>query len=255
MTELRGFYTLWSREVRRYLRDRIRIISSFFQPLLWLVIFGTGFRFSGQIGGISYQEYIFPGIIGQALLFTSMFMGISVIWDKEFGFMKEILVAPISRVSIFLGKMIGDSTDALIQGTIVFALGILIGIKIDPITFLASLPVMLLVTFGLVSIGLTIASFIGSLESFGAIQSFINLPLFFLSGALFPVTGPGIPDWLLTISRLNPLTYGVDALRTIILGDAWQSLQLQPLYANLAVVGVFDVIMIAIGTWAFTRMK
>jgi ABC-2 type transport system permease protein len=114
---------------------------------------------------------------------------------------------------------------------------------------------MLLVTFGLVSIGLTIASFIGSLESFGAIQSFINLPLFFLSGALFPVTGPGIPDWLLTISRLNPLTYGVDALRTIILGDAWQSLQLQPLYANLAVVGVFDVIMIAIGTWAFTRMK
>jgi ABC-2 type transport system permease protein len=184
-----------------------------------------------------------------------MFMGISVIWDKEFGFMKEILVAPISRVSIFLGKMIGDSTDALIQGTIVFVLGILIGIKIDPVTFLASLPIMLLVTFGLVSIGLTIASFIGSLESFGAVQSFINLPLFFLSGALFPLAGPGIPDWLLTISRVNPLTYGVDALRTIILGNAWQSLQLQPLYVDLAVVGVFDVIMIVVGTWTFARMK
>jgi len=255
MTEFRGFYTLWFREVKRYLRDRVRIISSFFQPLLWLVIFGTGFRVSAQIGGLNYQEYIFPGIIGQALLFTSMFMGISVIWDKEFGFMKEILVAPISRVSIFLGKMIGDSTDALIQGTIVFFLGIMLGIKIDPITFLACIPVMLLITFGLVSIGLTIASFMGSLESFGAIQSFINLPLFFLSGALFPVTGPGVPEWLQTISKLNPLTYGVDALRTITLGDTWQPLQLQPLYANLAIVGAFDVIMIIIGTWAFTRMK
>jgi ABC-2 type transport system permease protein len=231
----------------------VRIISSFFQPLLWLVIFGTGFRFSGQIGGLNYQEYIFPGIIGQALLFTSMFMGISVIWDKEFGFMKEILVAPISRVSIFLGKMIGDSTDALIQGTIVFFLGIMLGIKIDPITFLACIPVMLLITFGLVSIGLTIASFMGSLESFGAIQSFINLPLFFLSGALFPTTGPSIPEWLQIASKVNPLTYGVDALRTITLGEAWQPLQ--ALHVNLAIVGVFDAIMIIIGTWAFTRMK
>jgi ABC-2 type transport system permease protein len=255
MTELRGFYTLWFREVKRYLRDRIRIVSSFFQPLLWLVIFGTGVRFSGQIGGLNYQEYIFPGIIGQALLFTSMFMGISVIWDKEFGFMKEILVSPVSRVSIFLGKMIGDSTDAVLQGTIVFLLAVLLGIKVDPITYLAALPVMVLITFGLVSIGLTIASFMGSLESFGAIQSFINLPLFFLSGALFPLTGPGIPEWLQIASKVNPLTYGVDALRTIILGGAWEPLQLQPLYANLAVVGAFDVVMIIIGTWAFNRMK
>ena len=253
MTELRGFYTLWFREVKRYLRDRVRIISSFFQPLLWLVIFGAGFRFSGQIGGLNYQEYIFPGIIGQALLFTSMFMGISVIWDKEFGFMKEILVSPVSRGSIFLGKMIGDSTDAVLQGTIVFLLAILLGIKVDPITYLAALPVMVLITFGLVSIGLTIASFMGSLESFGAIQSFINLPLFFLSGALFPLTGPGIPEWLQIASKVNPLTYGVDALRTIILGEAWQPLQ--ALHVNLAIVGVFDVIMIIIGTWAFTRMK
>jgi ABC-2 type transport system permease protein len=255
MSELRGFYTLWFREVKRYLRDRVRIISSFFQPLLWLVIFGTGVRFSGQIGGINYQDYIFPGIIGQALLFTSMFMGISVIWDKEFGFMKEILVAPVSRVSIFLGKMIGDSTDAVIQGTIVFILAILLGIKVDPITYIVALPVMVLITFGLVSIGLTIASFMGSLESFGAVQSFINLPLFFLSGALFPLIGPGIPEWLQIASRVNPLTYGVDALRTIVLGAAWQPLELQPLYANIAVVGVFDVVMIIIGTWAFNRMK
>jgi ABC-2 type transport system permease protein len=256
LTELRGFYTLWLREVKRYLRDRTRIVSSFVQPLLWLVIFGAGFGMRFVIPGGNYQQYLFPGIIGQTLLFTSMFMGISVIWDREFGFMKEILVAPISRFAIFLGKMVGDSTDALIQGIIVFGLGLLLGISIDPVAFLLSIPVMLLITFGLVSIGLIIASFMGSLESFGAIQTFINLPLFFLSGALFPINGPlaqGVPNWLQTASIFNPLTYGVDALRSILLGGTYASLQ--PLWVNIAVVCGFDVAMIAVGTWAFTRMK
>jgi len=252
VTEIRGVYTLWLRETKRYLRDRVRIFSSFFQPLLWLVIFGTGIRFSGTIGNLTYQEYIFLGIIGQTLLFTSMFMGISVIWDREFGFLKEILVAPISRFSIFLGKMLGDSTDALIQGTIVFALGTLLGIQLNLLIFLEVLPIMLLITFGLVSIGLTIASFIGSLESFGVIQSFINLPLFFLSGALFPIRGD-IPVWLQIAPSFNPLTYGIDALRTVVLGNAW--VPLHDLHYNLLVVGFFDVIMIIIGTWAFSRRK
>jgi ABC-2 type transport system permease protein len=258
VTEIRGFYTLWLREVKRYLRDRTRVVSSFFQPLLWLVVFGTGvaaaFRGGIQIPGLMYQELIFPGIVGQTLLFTSMFMGISVIWDKEFGFMKEILVAPISRFSIFLGKMIGDSTDALIQGVIVLALGFALGFRIDPVAFLLCLPLMLLITFGLVSIGLIIASFMGSLESFGAIQSFINLPLFFLSGALFPVVGSGV-EWLEIAARANPLTYGVDALKTVILGASYAPLQIQPLLVDIGIVGAFDLIMIAIGTWAFSRMK
>jgi ABC-2 type transport system permease protein len=256
MTELRGLYTLWLREVKRYVRDRTRIVSSFMQPLLWLLIFGVGIGASLRavpVPGLSYQQMIFPGIVGQTLLFTSMFMGISIIWDKEFGFMKEILVAPVSRFSIFIGKMVGDSTDALIQGVIVLFLGLALGIGVDPFTFLACVPVMLLITFGLVSIGLTIASFMGSLESFGAIQSFINLPLFFLSGALFQVQS--LPQWMQDISTLNPLTYGVDALRTIILGGAWQPYQLQPLAVDLGVIVGFDVIMIAIGTWAFGRMK
>jgi len=253
MSEIKGIYTLWLREVKRYLRDRVRIISSFFQPLLWLVIFGSGIRFSGNIGELSTQQYIFPGIIGQTLLFTSMFMGISVIWDKEFGFMKEIMVAPISRASIFLGKMLGDSTDAVVQGIIVFILGFLLGIKLDVIIFIEVLPIMLLTTFGLVSIGLTIASFMESLESFGVIQSFINLPLFFLSGALFPVRGESVPVWLTTVSNFNPLTYAVDALRTIILGGNWQPLY--PLYYNLAILCAFDIIMITIGTFAFSRRK
>jgi ABC-2 type transport system permease protein len=253
MSESRGIYTLWLREVKRYLRDRARIISSFVQPLLWLVIFGTGVRFSLGITGLSYQQYIFPGIIGQTLLFTSMFMGISVIWDREFGFMKEILVAPISRISIFLGKMFGDSTDAVVQGIIVFVLGLLLGLRLNAIMFLEALPIMLLITFGLVSIGLTIASFIGSLESFGVIQSFINLPLFFLSGALFPVRGENVPAWLTMVSNFNPLTYGVDALRTIILGQIWQPLY--PLQVDVAIISIFDIAMIIIGTLAFSRKK
>jgi ABC-2 type transport system permease protein len=253
MSEIKGIYTLWLREVKRYLRDRARIISSFFQPLLWLVIFGSGIRFTEGVGTLSTQQYIFPGIIGQTLLFTSMFMGISVIWDREFGFMKEIMVAPISRVSIFLGKMLGDSTDAVVQGIIVFLLGFLLGFRLDVIVFLEVLPIMLLITFGLVSIGLTIASFMESLESFGVIQSFINLPLFFLSGALFPVRGESVPVWLSTVSNFNPLTYGVDALRTIILGGDWQPLY--PLYYSLAIICVFDVMMIVIGTYAFSRRK
>jgi ABC-2 type transport system permease protein len=253
MSEMRGLYTLWLREIKRFLRDRTRLISSFIQPLLWLVIFGAGFGTRFLIPGLNYQQYIFPGIIGQTLLFTSMFMGISVIWDKEFGFMKEILVSPVSRFTLFLGKMLGDSTDALIQGVIVFAFGTLLGVAFDPIIFIICLPIMLLVTFGLVSIGLTIASAMGSLESFGAIQTFINLPMFFLSGALFPVSGPGIPEWLRIASIFNPLTYGVDALRTVILGSAW--IPIQPLYVNLGVVCVFDLVMIGVGTWTFSRMK
>jgi ABC-2 type transport system permease protein len=256
MTELRGFYTLWLREVKRYLRDRTRIVSSFVQPLLWLVIFGAGFGIRFALPGGSYQQYLFPGIVGQTLLFTAMFMGISVIWDRDFGFLKEVLVAPVSRMTLFLGKMVGDSTDALIQGVIVFVLGAVLGISIDPVAFLVSLPIMLLITFGLVSIGLTIASFMGSLESFGAIQTFINLPLFFLSGALFPISGPlaqGVPDWLKAASSFNPLTYGVDALRSILLGGTYVSLQ--PLWVNLAVICGFDLAMIVVGTWAFTRMK
>jgi len=253
MTEIRGIYTLWLREIKRYLRDRARIISSFVQPLLWLVIFGSGIRFSQtQVGNLTPQQYLFPGIVGQTLLFTSMFMGISVIWDREFGFLKEILVAPISRFSVFLGKMLGDSTDAVIQGIIVFVLALVLGIPLDPLTFLEALPIMILITFGLVGIGLTVASFIESLESFGVIQSFINLPLFFLSGALFPVRGD-VPNWLQIASSFNPLTYGVDALRTVILGNAWQPYE--PLYFNLLVVVCFDALMIAVGTWAFSRRK
>lgn len=252
MSEMRGVYTLWLRELKRYTRERTRIVSSFFQPILWLVVFGAAIRLpiSGSTS-LEYQQFIFPGIIGQTLLFTSMFMGISVIWDREFGFLKEILVSPISRGSIFLGKMLGASTDAVIQGIIVLLLGFVIRVPVSAVIFLQALPLMLLITFGLVCIGLSIASFISSLESFGAIQSFVNLPLFFLSGALFPLSN--IPSWLRWVSYVNPLTYGVDALRTIILGSSWTPLF--PVHYEVLTVCAFDAAMILIGTFAFSRRK
>jgi len=257
MSEIRGFYTLWLREVKRFQRDRTRLITSFIQPLLWLVIFAAAFatRFTGLPENLNYQQVLLPGIVGQTLLFTAMFMGINVIWDKQFGFMKEILVSPVSRLTIFLGKMVGDSTDAFFQGIIVLIVGLALGIKISPLTILIALPIMILVTFGLVSIGLVIASFMGNLEGFGAIQTFVNLPLFFLSGALFPLKGGLLPSWLTAVATLNPLTYGVDALRHVMLGSAWTPLQFQSLGVDLGVVALFDAIMIVVGTWAFTRMK
>lgn len=254
MSELRGIYTLILREVKRYLRERTRLVSSFVQPLLWLVIFGAGFGSSirgGAVVGFSYQEFIFPGIIGQTLLFTSMFMGISVIWDRQFGFLKEILVAPISRVSIFIGKMLGVSTDSMIQGTIVLMLGPLIGVKITPAMVIAVIPLMLLITLGMVCIGLTLASFMSSLESYGTIVTFVNLPMFLLSGALFPVNN--LPSWLQWAVYVNPLTYGVDALRTVILGMAYVSPI--PLYVDVIFLLVFDAVMMIVGTYSFSLRK
>ena len=251
MSEIRGIYTLWLREVKRYGREKTRLISSFIQPLLWLVIFGSGMRVASVGLGIDYQKFIFPGIVGQTLLFTSMFMGISVIWDREFGFLKEILVAPISRVSVFVGKMLGGSTDAVIQGSFVFVFSFLVAIHVSVDAFLLSVPVMLLITFGAVSVGLTIASLMESLESFGVIQTFVTLPLFFLSGALFPLGN--FPQWLRWVSAVDPLTYGVDALRIVILREAWTPIQ--PLQYDLLALVAFDVIMILVGTVIFGRRR
>ena len=256
MSELRGIYTLWLRETRRFVRDRSRLIGSLVTPILWLVIFGTGLGSSmGSFvarSGYTYQQFLLPGIIGQALLFTAMFLGISVIWDRQFGFMKEILVAPISRISIYVGKMLGVGTGCIIQGIIVLALGFLVGVQLGPSSIALALVLMVLITIGLVCIGLIIASLMTSLESFGTIATFVNMPMFFFSGALFPVGN--LPNWLQWAFYLNPLTYGVDALRTVILGSAWTQ-QVLPLGVEIAILCVFNVIVIVIGTYTFSRQQ
>jgi ABC-2 type transport system permease protein len=215
------------------------------------VIFGGGLGISiSSKSGFNYTQFLLPGIIAQTLLFTSIFLGISVIWDRQFGFMKEILVAPIGRVSIFAGKMFGVSTAAIIQGIIVIILGFLIGIPLTLYAIGLAIPLMIIITIGLTCIGLVIASLMTSLESFGTIVTFVNMPMFFLSGALFPVTN--LPLWIQWVFYINPLTYGVDALRTIMI-SGWHPII--PLEYDLLIICLFDVVMVALGTYFFSKRQ
>jgi len=204
MSDLRKIYGLWHREVLRYWREKSRILSSLILPLLWLVVFGSGLRGIPVAGGLTYQTYIFPGILGMTLLFTSVFSGVSVIWDREFGFLKEILVAPVSRTTIVLGKALGSGTSALIQGTLLLPLSYLVGVHLPPLSILILIPTMVLISIGLVSVGLLIASLMTSMEGFNFIMSLVIMPMFFTSGALFPLTSA--PAWLRYFSYINPMT-------------------------------------------------
>lgn len=251
MPELEGIYTIWLRETKRFIRYRSRILTSVVTPLLWLLIFGTGLgsavRFGGNLPG-GYQAFIYPGIIGQTILFTAIFSGVSVIIDRQYGFLKEILVAPITRPSIIFGKAIGISTAAVIQGIILLLLSFVVGVQMTPIIFLASFLLMIPISVGLAGVGLLIASFTDSMEGFNLIMSFVVLPMFLLSGALFPVTG--LPTLLQGAVYLDPLTYGVDALRQIILGYG-----AIPLYISVTVILVFAAVMVFISALAFNKRE
>ena len=247
MSELEGIYTIWLREIIRFGRDKSRIASSLFQPLLFLIVFGGGFSFV-KFGNLNYQMFLFPGIVVMSLVGVSITSGISVIWDREFGFLKEIFVAPISRTSIFIGKALGGCTIALIQGTIILSLSFIVRILISPLSFLISIGLAIIISLGLVSIGLIIASLIETFESFGVIVNFIIFPLIFLSSAFFPLQEA--PQWLKIISFVNPLTYGVEAMRFIIIGFSPI-----PLSISLLVISIFSLIVILLGGIAFNRRK
>jgi ABC-2 type transport system permease protein len=250
MSELRKIYGLWRREVLRYWREKSRIVSSLIMPLLWLLVFGGGMRGMELPGIQSYQTYIFPGIIGMTLLFTSVFSGISIIWDREFGFFKEIMVAPVSRTSIVIGKALGSGTSALIQGAILLPLSFLVGVHLSPMSFVILIPTMILISIGLVCIGLLIASFITSMEGFNFIMSLVIMPMFFTSGALFPLTSA--PDWLKGFSYVNPMTYGVDVLRWATFSGASSLL---PVYAEFLILALFAAAMIVACSYTFNIKK
>lgn len=250
MAELEGIYTIWLRETKRYIRYRSRILTSVVTPLLWLIIFGTGLGSAIRFGGIpgGYKAFIYPGIIGQTILFTAIFSGVSVIIDRQYGFLKEILVAPITRPSIVFGKALGISTASLIQGVILLLLSFVVGVQMTPIIFVASTLLMIPISIGLAGIGLLIASFTDSMEGFNLIMSFIVLPMFLLSGALFPVTG--LPSVLQSAVYLDPLTYGVDALRQIILGQG-----AIPLYISTIVILGFAAVTIMASALMFAKKE
>jgi ABC-2 type transport system permease protein len=207
--------TLWQREVVRFVRQRSRLGSALSTPLVFWLLLGGGFSASfrppGASAGIGYLEYLYPGMIILVILFTAIFATISVIEDRKAGFLQGVLVAPISRASIVLGQALGGTTLALFQGVIFLLLAPLAGVPLTLSSVLASLVVMVLVSFALTSVGLTIAWRMESIQGFHAIMNLILMPIWFLSGAFFPAAG--LPGWLTWLMRLNPLTYGMAALR------------------------------------------
>lgn len=216
----RGLWVVAYREVLRFLADRGRMVSSFAMPLLFLVIFGAGF--SKTIGalapGVNYIQFMFPGIVAMTVLMNSLFSGISVVADKEFGFLKEILVAPISRLGIVLGKAVGGSAIALIQALVLLVLAPVVGVALSARLLLELAPVVVVLSLGLSCLGILIAAFMESQQGFQLLVQVIIFPLIFLAGVFFPTNN--VPAWMAFISKINPLTYGVDAIRQIFLGSS-----------------------------------
>lgn len=224
------------------------MVANIASPLLWLLLFGTGIGANVNLGGTGYQSFIFPGIVMMAVLFTSMFYGVYIIWDRKIDVLKAVLIAPVSRFSIFLGKVLGGCTDTLIQATILIVIGVFF-VTYTPLGLLLIIMIVLITGIAFVALGLTIGSVFNSLEGFQLIGTFIVFPLFFLSGALFPLN-EHTPSWLLVISRFNPLTYAVDGARFAMLGQSTF-----PVYIDVAVISMFAFMMLVLGSIAFKRMK
>ena len=255
MSELMGIYAIWYRELKVYIRERSRVFASIVNPLVWLLILGGGLGSAFTIGDISYQTFIFPGVLAQAVTFSSIFYGVYIVWDRKVDFLKEVLVAPLSRTSIFVGKVFGGATDSLIQVALIFLAGFLLaqagvieGIAFTPLQFAACMAILSMSVVGLVSVGLVIGSLMESPEGFQLIGGFLVFPLFLLSGALFPIDN--LPVWLAPLNMLDPLTYTVDALRGVLIGASHFGI-----LADMAVIAMFSIGMIIAGTLAFRRMK
>lgn len=225
---LRAVYIIWYRDVLRYYRDRWRLLTSLAQPVLFLLVFGTGLSsslrgatagFGGHIaGGLQYQQFIYPGIIGMAVLFTSIFGAMSIVWDREFGFLKEVLVAPINRAAVAVGKTLGGATQAMLQGLILLVLAPLVGVTLTWQGVLELIPLIFVYAFALSALGVAIGARMRSMQGFQVVMNFLMMPIFFLAGALFPLQG--LPAWMMVLTRLDPATYGVDPLRRTVLGAA-----------------------------------
>jgi ABC-2 type transport system permease protein len=255
MSELAGIYALWYREIKVFQRERSRIVASIVNPVLWLLIIGGGLGSVVSFGNVNYLTFIYPGILVQTVLFSAVFFGVYIVWDKKIDFLKEVLVSPLSRRSIFVGKILGGSTDTLLQCAIMLVIGyafesvgILTGISFTPVSVALAVLFLLLVTTGLVAIGLIIGSMMESPEGFQLISSFLIFPMFFLSGALFPIEN--LPGWLAPFVLVNPATYAVDGIRGAFLGIH----RFSPV-VDIFVLAGFSLVMILIGTYAFKIMK
>ncbi len=211
-------YILWLRQIKKYFRSKQRIFASLAQPILFLVAFGYGFgSIFEKAGGGNYINFLAPGIIAMSIMFTAVFSGIEIIWDKQFGFLKETLVAPVSRFNIMLGRTLGGATVALIQGIIVFVITLVVGFHPVYSGILIALVFMFLMAFLFTALGTAIASKLDDMQSFPLIMNFLVMPLFFLSGSLFPLTG--LPKIFSYIIKINPLSYAIDGIRGALIGQ------------------------------------
>jgi ABC-2 type transport system permease protein len=247
-----AIYILWLRQLKRYFRSRSRIVGSIGQPILFLVALGFGLGPIFQKAGAgNYIQFLAPGIIGMTILFTSIFSGIEVIWDRQFGFLKETLVAPVSRFNIMLGRTLGGATVALLQGIIVFCISLFIGFHPGNFMHLGlAFLFMLLIALFFTALGTAIASALSDMQGFQLIMNFLVQPVFFLSGALFPLEG--LPKALSIMTKLDPLTYGIDGLRGALI--SLQSSQFG-LSHDFLVLGILVLAALLAGSYLFSKVE
>lgn len=247
---MRVIYILWLRQIKRFLRKRARAAGSLGQPILYLVALGFGLNPVFQAAGQgSYLQFLAPGIIAMSILFTSIFSGIEIIWDRQFGFLKETLVAPVPRYKIMLGRTLGGATIATVQGMIVFLLAMVFGFRPESLSgVLAAFGFMFLIAMAFTSLGTAIASKLNDMQGFQVIMNFLIMPVFFLSGALFPLVG--LPALLLILTRIDPLTYGVDGLRAALIAQGQFSLM-----TDFGVLAIVTLGLLFIGSRLFNQME
>jgi ABC-2 type transport system permease protein len=245
-----AIYILWLRELKRYTRSRAQIVASLGQPLLYLLVLGFGLGPVFQrAGNGSYLQFVAPGVIGMSILFTSIFSGIGLLWDRQFGFLKETLVAPVPRLTVMIGRTLGGATVAMLQGTLVFTVCLIAGFR--PLHW-ASVPFAFLfmaltaVVFG--GLGTAIGSLLQDMQGFQLIMNFLVMPIYFLSGALFPLTN--LPRLLSWITRLDPLSYGIDGLRSALIGVSHYGL-----VTNVSVLAAVAVVFVSIGAHFFSKIQ
>ncbi|MBU1186983.1 MAG: ABC transporter permease [Acidobacteria bacterium] len=252
MIDRAAITVLWLREMKRFVRAKSRIIGALAMPLFFLGFLGMGFRrmaIPGMGDGVGYLQFLVPGILGMSLLFSSTFGGLSVLWDREFGFLKEIMVAPVSRVSIVLGRIAGGVTTSMIQVLLLFGISFLMGFRLRSLPMLLlALVFMILISVTFLGLGLVFASMMKDMQGFSIVMNFVIFPLFFLSGALYPLDN--FPAWLRALSYLDPLTYGIDGIRAALIGYSSFSLVF-----NLVVMGCFALGMIFLGAFLFERSE
>jgi ABC-2 type transport system permease protein len=267
--DVRAIKVVWQREVIRFGQDRLRIATALIQPFLFLFVLGTGLSRLASAGthGVNLRTFVYPGVLCMAVLFTAMFSAASLVWDREFGFLREMMVAPVRRGALVLGKCLGGATVAAFQGLVVIAIAGLVGVPYAPGLLLAVFGLQLLLAFTITAFGVMAAARVSQMQSFMALMQMVILPMYFLAGALFPVSG--LPRWLEILNRIDPLTYAVDPMRRVVFahldispaarhaldpGVTWWSWRV-PAGVEALVVAALGLLMLAIAIFEFSRTE